>query len=88
MENKLIGYANDSTLMAVLRQNLKCGYVPVRVTRTDTLTLNSVHWSYISTLMCLLTVVPRSTEGPLFSSQCTCRAILLTMYSIVWDWRV
>ena len=44
--------------------------VPVRVTRGAL--------SNIGILMHLLTV-------PLFSSQCTCETILLTLYSMVWD---
>ena len=40
------------------------------------------------TYMRLLAAEPRSTAGLLFSSRCLCRAILLTLYSMVLDWRV
>ena len=50
--------------------------------------LHAVLWSYISILMRHLAAEPGSTEGPLFPSQCSCGTILLTLYSIVWDWRV
>ena len=48
--------------------------------------LHAVFWSHIGILMRLLVAEPRSTGGPLFPSQCPCGTILLTLYSIVWDW--
>ena len=45
-------------------------------------------WSHIGILMRLLGAEPRSTSGPLFHSQCPCGTILLTLYSMMWDWRV
>ena len=38
--------------------------------------------------MHLLPAEPRSTSGLSFPSQCPCGTILLTLYSMVWDWRV
>ena len=43
---------------------------------------------HISTLMRRLDAEPRSTTGHLFSSQCPSGTILLTPYSILWDWLV
>ena len=48
----------------------------------------TVLWSHISTLMHRLAAEPRSTAGLLFPSQCPSGTILLTPYSMVWDWRV
>ena len=53
-------------------------YVPVRV----------VLWSHIGTLMHRLAAVPLSTAGLLFRSRCPSATILVTPYSMVWDWRV
>ena len=50
--------------------------------------LHAVVWSHIRSYMRLLAAEPRSTAGPLFSSQCPSGTILLTRYSMVWDWRV
>ena len=50
--------------------------------------LHALLWSHIGILMRLLAAEPRSTTGPLFPSQCPCKTFLLTLYSIVWDWRV
>ena len=55
-------------------------YVPVRV--------HAVLWSHICSLMRFRGAEPHSTAGPLFSSQCLTGTILLTLYSMVWDWRV
>ena len=38
--------------------------------------------------MSLLAAEPRITAAPLFPSQCPCWTIMLTLYSMVWDWRV
>ena len=38
--------------------------------------------------MCCLTVEPRSPTGLLFPSQCPSGTIMLTPYSMVWDWQV
>ena len=37
---------------------------------------------------CCRTSQYRSTKVPLFPSQCSCGMMLLTLYSMVWDWRV
>ena len=50
--------------------------------------LHAVLWSHIGTLMHSLAAEPRSTAGLLFSSRCPSGTILLTLYSMVWDWRV
>ena len=50
--------------------------------------LHAVLWSHIGTLMHRLTAEPCSTAGLLFSSRCPSGTILLTPYSMVWDWRV
>ena len=50
--------------------------------------LHAVLWSHIGILMRLLAAEHRSTAGLLFFSQCLCGTILLTLYSMVWDWRV
>ena len=49
--------------------------------------LHAVLWSHIGTLMHRLAAEPRSTAGLLFPSLCPCEMILLTPYSMVWDWR-
>ena len=54
-------------------------YVPVRV---------AVLWSHIGTLIHRLAVEPCSIAGLLFPSRCPSGAILLTSYSMVWDWLV
>ena len=50
--------------------------------------LHAVLWSHIGILMLLLAPQPRSTTGPLFFSPCPRGTILLTLYSMVWYWRV
>ena len=50
--------------------------------------LRAVLWSYFSIRMRLLAAEPRRTAGPLFFSQWPCGTILVTLYSMVWDWRV
>ena len=54
----------------------------VRVTR------DAVLWSHTGTLMHRLATEPRSTAGLLFPSLCPSGTILLTQYSMLWDWRV
>ena len=49
--------------------------------------LHAVLGSHIGILIRLLVAEPRST-GLLFPSQCPCGTILLTQYSMVWDWQV
>ena len=44
--------------------------------------------SRIDILIRFLAAEPRSTAGSLFSSQCPCGKILLTLYSMVWDWPI
>ena len=48
--------------------------------------LHVVLWSHIGTLMHRLAAEPCSRAGFLFPSQCPSRTILLTAYSMVWDW--
>ena len=50
--------------------------------------LHAVVWSHIGTLMHRLAAEPRSTALLLFLSLCPSGTILLTPYSMVWDWRV
>ena len=50
--------------------------------------LHAVLWSHIGTLKHRLAAKPCSTAGLLFPSQCLSGTILLTLYSMVWDWRV
>ena len=50
--------------------------------------LHAVLWSHIGILMSRLVVEPRSTAGLLFTSRCQSGTILLTPYSMVWDWLV
>ena len=50
--------------------------------------LHAVLLSHIGTLMRLLTEEPLSIAGHLFPGQCLCGKILVTPYSMVWDWRV
>ena len=49
--------------------------------------LHSVLWLHIGTLMRSLAAEPCSTAGLLFPSWCPSGMILLTLYSMVWDWR-
>ena len=50
--------------------------------------LHEVLWSHIGTLMHCLAAEPHSRAGLLFPSRCPCGMILLTPYTIVWDWQV
>ena len=50
--------------------------------------LHAVLWSHIGTLMRRLAAEPCSTAGLLFPSRCPSGTMLLTPYSMVWDWRV
>ena len=50
--------------------------------------LHAVLWSHIGTLMHRLAAEPCSTAGLLFPSRCLSGTILLTPFSMVWDWRV
>ena len=50
--------------------------------------LHAVLWSHIGALMHRLAAEPCSTARLLFSSRCPSGTILLTLYSMVWDWRV
>ena len=50
--------------------------------------LHAVLWSHIGTLMHCLAAEPCSTAGLLFPSRSRSGTILLTQYSMVWDWRV
>ena len=59
---------------------LSVPYVPVRVTSG---TLVAHRYAYAPPHC-----AHRRTAGRLFPSQCICGAILLTLYSMMWDWRV
>ena len=50
--------------------------------------LHAVLWLHIVTLVHRLAAEPCSTAGLLFPSRCPTGTILLTPYSMVWDWRV
>ena len=50
--------------------------------------VHAVLWSHIGTLIRHLAAEPCSTAGLLFPSRCPSGTILLTPYSMVWDWRV
>ena len=50
--------------------------------------LHAVLWWHIGTLMHRLAAEHRSSAGLLFPSRCPSGTILLTPYSMVWDWRV
>ena len=74
-------YKIKCNAMHSLSGALHVPYVPVRVTRGA---LVAHRYSYIS----LLAAESRSTAGILLPSQCPCGTILLTLYSMMWDWRV
>ena len=61
-------------------------YVPMRVTRGALVA--RVHWSGCIGPMSHLAAEPRSNPGILFPSQCPSRIILLTVCSILRDWRI
>ena len=50
--------------------------------------LHAVSWSHIGILMRRLAAEHHSTSVLLFTNQCSSLTILLTMYSMVWDWWV
>ena len=50
--------------------------------------LHAMLWLHIGTLMHSLAAEPCSTAGLLFPSRCPSGTILLTPYSMVWDWQV
>ena len=50
--------------------------------------LHEVPWLHSGILMHCLAAEPRSTSGLLFSSQYPSGTIMLTPYSMVWDWQV
>ena len=50
--------------------------------------LHAVLLSHIGTLMHRLAAEPSSTAGLLFPSRCPSGTMLLTPYSMVWDWQV
>ena len=66
-----------STLLMVLYQDriCQCGLHPIL-------------WSHIGILMHRLAAEHRCTAGLLFLSRCPSGTILLTPYSMAWDWRV
>ena len=83
--------------MHPLYDALPVPYVAVPVTRAacnpHRISVHALHDTdrisvTLVTLMLLLAAEPRSTAGPIFPSQCPCRTILLTMCSMLWDWRV
>ena len=69
-------YKVRSYLMHSLYGALPGQYVPARVTRGPLL---AHRYTYAQ---------PRSTAGLLFPCKYLCGTILLTPYSMVWDWRV
>ena len=50
--------------------------------------LHAVLLSHIGILMHCLAAEPRSTAGLFFPTRCPSGTILLTPFSMVWDWRV
>ena len=50
--------------------------------------LHAVLWSHIGIPKLLLPAEPRSSAEPLLPSKCPCGRILLTLHSMVWDWRI
>ena len=68
---------NQMTLFMVLYLGRTCQYG-----------LHAVLCSHICILIRFLAEEPRSTPRPLFLFQCPCGTILLTLYSMVWNWRV
>ena len=73
--------------MHLLYGALPVPYVPVRVTRIAVDNWCTM-WSHIGTLMRLLAAEPSSTAGLLLPCQYLCGPILVTPYSMMWDWRV
>ena len=69
--------ATRCTLLMVLYQDHICQFG-----------LHAVLWSHIGTLKHRLAAEPCSTAGRLFPTRCRSGTILLTPYSMVWDWRV
>ena len=68
--------------MHPLNDALHGPYVPVRVTR------GALVAHRCTLLLRHLGAEPRNTTWLLFSSQCPSGTILLTPYSMVWDWRI
>ena len=50
--------------------------------------LHPLHWTRIGILKRLLAAEPRRTAGCLFTCQYLCGTILVTPYSMVWNWRI
>ena len=67
------------------RQPLSCSTVALRMCQCG---LHAALWLHISTLTRLLDAETRSTAGLLFPSQYLCGTILVTPYSMVWNWLV
>ena len=65
------------TLFMVLYLSLMCQYV-----------LHAMLWSHIGTLPRLLAAEPRSPSELLLTCQYLCGTILVTPYSMEWDWQV
>ena len=63
-------------------------YVQYHMCSTWTICPYAVLWSHIGTLIHRLAAEPRCTAGLLFPSRCPSGTILLTPYSMVWDWRI
>ena len=57
--------------------------MPARITRGAL-----VAWSHIGTLMHRLAAEPCSAAGLVFPFRCSSETILLTPFSMVWDWGV
>ena len=60
-------------------------YVPGRMCQAG---LHVVLWSHIGFIMHRLAAEPHTTAGLLFPSQYLSGTILMTLYSMVWDWWV
>ena len=67
----------------------RCTFLLVlHLDRTCQCGLHAVLWSHIGILMRLLAVEPRSSARAFIPLSCPSGTILLTPYSMVWDWQV
>ena len=81
-----------SVAVLCMLYKIRCNPVPlIMVLYLDSMCQCGLHvvlWSHIGTLTHRLAAEPCSRAGLLFPSRCPSRTILLTPYSMVWDWRV
>ena len=86
-----ISHRRSVTVLCML-YNIRCNPVhPLMVLYLDRMCQRGLHavlWSHIGTLKHGLAAEPCSTAGLLFPSRCPSGTILLTPYSMMWDWRV